>query len=79
MASTVESQNYVKKALGVTLTKVGRIGEALESPKGMVGGTIAPFMARSVDGELRFELSPHFGIHDDEDDEMGSRQWQISS
>jgi len=59
--------------------KAGRIGEALESPKGMVGGTIAPFMARTVDGALRFELSPHFGIHDDEDDEMGGRQWQISS
>jgi hypothetical protein len=59
--------------------KAGRIGEARESPKGMVGGKIAPFMARSVDGGLRFELSPHFGIHNDEDDEMGSRQWQISS
>ena len=59
--------------------KAGRIGETLESPKGMVGGTIAPFMARTVEGELRFELSPHFGIHDDEHDEMGSRQWQISS
>jgi hypothetical protein len=59
--------------------KAGRIGETLESPKGMVGGTIAPFTARTVDGALRFELSPHFGIHDDEHDEMGSAQWQISS
>jgi hypothetical protein len=59
--------------------KAGRIGDALESPKGMVGGTIAPFTPRVVDGGLRFELSPHFGIHDDCDDEMGERQWQISS
>jgi hypothetical protein len=59
--------------------KAGRIGEALQSPKGMVPGKIAPFTARTVDGGLRFELSPHFGIHSDEDDEMGSRQWQISS
>ena len=59
--------------------KAGRIGGALESSKGLVGGTIAPLMARTVDGELRFELSPHFGIHDDKDDETGSRQWQISS
>lgn len=59
--------------------KAGRIGETLESPKGMVGGTIAPLTARTVDGALRFELSPHFGIHDDCCDEMGSRQWQISS
>ena len=59
--------------------KAGRIGEALESSKGMVAGKIAPFTARTVDGGLRFELSPHFGIHSDEGDEMGSRQWQISS
>ncbi len=51
--------------------KAGRIGEALESSKGMVAGKIAPFTARTVDGGLRFELSPHFGIHSDEDDEMG--------
>jgi hypothetical protein len=59
--------------------KAGRIGESLESPKGMFPGKVAPFMARTVDGGLRFELSPHFGITSDEDDEMGSRQWQISS
>lgn len=59
--------------------KAGRIGDTLESPNGMVGGTIAPFTAVTVDGGLRFELSPHFGISDDHDDEMGSRQWQISS
>lgn len=59
--------------------KAGRIGEALESPRGMMGGMVPPFTARNVDGALRFELSPHFGIHDDEHDEMGSAQWQISS
>ena len=71
-----------RKALLESLAKrikAGRIGESLESPKGMVPGMIAPFMARTVDGGLRFELSPHFGIRSDEDDEMGSRQWQISS
>jgi hypothetical protein len=59
--------------------KAGRIGDTLGSPKGLLGGSIAPLTARSVDGGLRFELSPHFGIHDDIDDEMGSRPWQISS
>ncbi len=59
--------------------KAGRIGEALESPRGMIPGSVPPLTARTVDGVLRFELSPHFGIHDDKDDEMGSRQWQISS
>jgi hypothetical protein len=59
--------------------KFGRIGEALESPKGMLGASIAPLTARPTDGGLRFELTPHFGIHDDSADEMGGRQWQISS
>jgi len=59
--------------------KHGRIGEALESARGMIGGTIAPLTARTVDGALRFELAPHFGIHADKEDEMGGRQWQISS
>jgi hypothetical protein len=59
--------------------KAGRIGTVLESPKGMVSGTIPPLTSRVVDGALRFELSPHFGIHDDADEEMGSRPWQISS
>ena len=63
----------------VQRVKAGRIGEALESPRGMVGGTIPPLTARDVDGALRFELSPHFGIHDDRHDEMGGRQWQIGS
>ena len=60
-------------------SKPGALAKRCESPKGMVGGKIAPFIARTVDGGLRFELSPHFGIQSDEDDEMGSRQWQISS
>jgi hypothetical protein len=59
--------------------KTGRIGDTLGSPKGLLGGSIAPLTAHSVDGGLRFELSPHFGIRDDIDDGMGSRPWQISS
>ena len=62
-----------------TRIKTGRIGDALGSPKGLLGASIAPLTAHSVDGGLRLELSPHFGIHDDIDDEMGSRPWQISS
>jgi hypothetical protein len=59
--------------------RTGSIGQALDSPRGMVSGMVPPFTARSVDGALRFELSPHFGIYNDQHDETGSAQWQISS
>jgi hypothetical protein len=59
--------------------KAGRIGNALGSAKGLLGTKIPPFVSREVDGALRFELSPHFAIHDDSKDDMGDRQWQISS
>ena len=57
----------------------GRIGPALGSPKGLLAGNTPPLTARLVDGALRFELAPHFGIHDDEDDEQGGHTWQLSS
>jgi hypothetical protein len=57
----------------------GRVGTALESEAGLLLKAIPPLMAVRVDGALRFELSPHFGINDDEDDVDGGRAWQISS
>lgn len=59
--------------------KAGRIGNVLGSAKGLLGTRIPPFVSREVEGSLRFELSPHFGIDADTDDEMGERRWQISS
>ncbi|MGY4456573.1 serine protease [Bradyrhizobium sp. LB13.1] len=59
--------------------KAGRIGNALGGAKGMLGTKIPPFVSREVDGALRFELSPHFAIHDDSKDDLGERRWQISS
>jgi len=44
-----------------------------------VPGVIPPLTSRIVDGAVLFELSPHFGIHDDRDDMFGGRVWQISS
>jgi hypothetical protein len=58
----------------------GRIGQAPGGERGLVSGRIPPFTSRLVDGAIRFELSPHFSIHDDDDeDTSGSRRWQISS
>lgn len=59
--------------------KAGRIGSVLGGAKGLLATKIPPLISREVDGALRFELSPHFAIHDDAEDDMGERQWQISS
>jgi hypothetical protein len=57
----------------------GRIGGAIGSSRGLLAKSIPPLTSRTVDGSVRFELSPHFGIHDDEDERQGGRVWQISS
>jgi hypothetical protein len=58
--------------------KASRIGAAPGGEKGLLPGHIPPLTSRVVDGALRFELTPHFGIHE-HDDDHGSRQWEISS
>ena len=58
--------------------KTGRIGVAIGGEKGLLAKSIHPLTARRVDGALRFALSPHLGIHE-EDESQGGRAWQISS
>jgi hypothetical protein len=57
----------------------GVIGAALGGAKGLLPRSIAPLTSRIVDSALRFELAPHVGIHDDRNDALGGRRWQISS
>jgi hypothetical protein len=59
--------------------KTGRIGAEIGGEKGLLLQSIPPLTSRTVDRAVRFELSPHFGIHEDEDDAYGGRAWQISS
>jgi hypothetical protein len=59
--------------------RTGRIGAAIGGEKGLLAKSIHPLTSRRVDGALRFELSPHLGIHDDVEDAEGGRAWQISS
>jgi hypothetical protein len=59
--------------------QAGVIGTALGGSKGLLARSIPPLTPRSVDGAIRFELSPHLGIHDDRDEVLGGRRWQISS
>jgi hypothetical protein len=67
--------------LGSIIKKVGRgrIGPALGGENGLLARSLRPVTSQTVDGEVRFELSPHFGIASDEDDVYGGRAWQISS
>ena len=37
----------------------------LGGERGLLARSIPPLTSRTVDGALRFELSPHFGINDD--------------
>lgn len=58
----------------------GRIGDGvMGGAAGLLQTSMTPLAARAVDGTVRFELSPHVGIHSDEDEEMGERPWAISS
>ncbi|MDR6670218.1 serine protease [Rhizobium sp. 1399] len=58
----------------------GRIGDGVAGGAvGLLAKSIAPITAQKMDGTLRFGLSPHIGIHSDEDEEMGERPWMISS
>jgi hypothetical protein len=59
--------------------RTGRIGTTIGSEKGLLVRNTPPLTSRVVDGALRFELAPHFGIHDDQDDAQGGHSWQISS
>jgi hypothetical protein len=58
----------------------GRIGDSIAGgAAGLLKKSIAPITSNVVDGSVRFGLSPHIGIHSDEDEEMGERPWTISS
>lgn len=57
----------------------GMVGEELAGPEGLIGGRTPPLIALEVDGSVRFELSPHFHIHDDHETELGGPRWQTSS
>jgi hypothetical protein len=59
--------------------RTGRVGKTLGSDVGLLERSIAPLTSSVVDGGIRFELSPHFRIDDDDDDAEGGRAWQISS
>lgn len=57
----------------------GMVGEELGGAMGLASGSVPPLTSRTVDGLLRFELTPHFGIDEVGDDSLRGLQWQTSS
>jgi hypothetical protein len=59
--------------------RLGMIGEVQFSPLGVLARAIPPYEVTRSDGLLTFGMSPHFTLNHDDDQEVGGRQWQISS
>ncbi len=59
--------------------KEGQVGRLIDSGSGLIGSKIPPFVAHESGDGVRFELSPHFSIKDDDLDSIGGRKWEISS
>ncbi|MGR9079532.1 serine protease (plasmid) [Rhizobium leguminosarum] len=58
----------------------GMVGQELAGPEGIVGRSTPPLLARDEAGQVRFEISPHFHIHDDKDDaNLRGLKWRTSS
>jgi hypothetical protein len=58
--------------------EAGLIGDTVGGELGIVERASPPFGLKRVDGAIRFQLAPHFSITDEEQDQTGDRQWQIS-
>lgn len=56
---------------------LAQVGVAPESEQGLLGSHMPPVTARKIDGIVRFEVSPHLHLTDDDED-LGGRQWEIS-
>jgi hypothetical protein len=57
----------------------GRVGLEENEEGGYFAGLAPPMIARSVEGSVQFEISPHLSIEEDEEmDDLGGRKWAIS-
>ncbi len=60
--------------------QAGEIGAVLGSSKGMVGSLVPPLTVSKQDGVLKFELSPHLNLNEENHKHYkGGKQWQVSS
>lgn len=60
--------------------QAGQVGAVLGSNKGMVGSFVPPVTVSKQNGVLKFELSPHLNLsEEDHENYKGGKQWQVSS
>lgn len=60
--------------------KLGHIGTALGSSKGMVGHLMPPLTVEKKNGKLQFQLSPHLSVNEDDCKHTKIRKrWEVSS
>ncbi|MFT3680106.1 MAG: hypothetical protein QM791_07520 [Ferruginibacter sp.] len=58
----------------------GQVGAVLGSSRGMVGPLVPPVTVSKQDGVLKFELSPHLNLNEeDHKNYKRGKQWQVSS
>jgi hypothetical protein len=60
--------------------QTGQIGAVLGSSKGIVDSLVPPVTVSKQDGVLKFELSPHLNLNEEDHKHFkGGKQWQVSS
>lgn len=60
--------------------QAGQIGAVLGSSKGMVDSLVPPIIVSKKDGILKFELSPHLSLNEEEHEHnKKAKPWQLSS
>lgn len=57
----------------------GMVGEALGGEAGLLADSVPLLDARSQDGAIRFELTPHLALGHAHENEAGGMPWRISS
>ena len=56
----------------------GNTGIIAGSEKGMLGSMAAPILAEDDGDVVRFRLSPHMHLSEEESQHTGEREWEIS-
>ncbi|RWP51073.1 serine protease [Mesorhizobium sp.] len=59
--------------------KAGMVGEVFGGSMGLLATSVPLLTSRTVDGIVRFELTPHLSVTEKEDEPLGGSRWQISS
>jgi hypothetical protein len=59
--------------------ETGLAGTPLQTPRGIIASTMPDLIPKTKNGRLQFELSPHLGLDDPDQELVGGRRCEISS